>query len=78
MPRHKPVSHTLNVKTGNGKKGNRLRMAWAAGLYTDKKSVAASSATCSAKATHKKTHAVPNRRASSLISPLVIINATAV
>jgi len=76
-PRHKPVSHTRNVKTGSGKKGNRLRMAWAVGLYTDRKSVAASSATCSAKATHKQTQAIPNRRPSSLISSLAIINATA-
>ena len=41
----RPPSQTGNVNVGSGKKENRARIARTAGLYTDRKSVSASSAT---------------------------------
>jgi len=40
-----PPSHHRNVKVGSGRSGKRARIARTVGLYTDRKSVSASSAT---------------------------------
>src|SRR5207249_5887603 len=62
-----PVSQTRNENMGSGRKGNRARMARTAGLYTERKSVSASSATWIANAAHSTAQARPKPLTSRLL-----------
>lgn len=57
-----PVSHTLNSNVGIGQNPSLARRARTVGLYTDKKSVKASSVTCSASAIQNNTQDNPSRK----------------
>src|SRR6266849_4464365 len=59
IPAIKSVSQTRKVNVGNGRNGSRARMARTLGLYVDKKSCVASSATWTARASANATHAIP-------------------
>src|SRR5258705_6208321 len=48
-----PVSQTRNVKMGRGRNGKRARIARTAGVYTERKSGTASSATLNPNATQR-------------------------
>src|SRR5712691_13500218 len=59
IPAIKSVSQTRKVNVGNGRNGSRARMARTLGLYVDKKTCVASSATWNARASANATHAIP-------------------
>src|SRR6266849_2282509 len=55
----RPISHGQNSNVGMGNQLARARMARTVGLYTERKPVRASSATCAQKARHRKSQARP-------------------
>src|SRR5262249_52979894 len=56
-----PPSQIRNVNTGNGSQGSLCRAASTVGLYTDRKSVRATSVTWTASARQRPNQAQPNR-----------------